>query len=400
LNQPGGSTDPFQRLLNDLMSVLGAAPGDAWLQSARTVALQVATDGAAEPNPDPLVRIHLEELARVAELHVDQATGLGPSAGRISVAPVGRGAWAMKALEAYTPVLRQLVAAGGAAAPDLSALFGGDPGDDPGTEDPGEILGRFAATLGPLMAGLQFGSTLGHLSRRALGQYALPLPWPPADELLLVPENVAAFAEDWSLPTEEAELFVLVRELTSHVVLSRPHVAARITELLSAVSAGAAALSAGLSQRLSEEAADPEALQSLLGDPESLMADLLTPGQRDVSDGLTALAAAIGGYVDHVTTSVAGRLTGSSATLTEAWYRYRVAESTGEQAAAALFGLDLGRAQVDRGAAFVRGVVERAGEEGLARLFTEEDTLPTPAEVDAPGLWLERIDLPREPGPA
>ena len=40
------------------------------------------------------------------------------------------------------------------------------------------------------------------------------------------------------------------------------------------------------------------------------------------------------------------------------------------------------------------GVVERAGEESLARLWEPVRNLPTPAEVDAPGLWLERIDLP------
>ncbi len=39
-------------------------------------------------------------------------------------------------------------------------------------------------------------------------------------------------------------------------------------------------------------------------------------------------------------------------------------------------------------------MVERAGEEGLRRLWNGERELPTPAEVDAPGLWLARIDLP------
>ena len=68
----------------------------------------------------------------------------------------------------------------------------------------------------------------------------------------------------------------------------------------------------------------------------------------------------------------------------------------GYPAAGALFGLDLGREQVDRGAAFVRGVIERAGEEGLARLVASAKTLPTPAEIEAPGLWLERINLPDE----
>ena len=38
-------------------------------------------------------------------------------------------------------------------------------------------------------------------------------------------------------------------------------------------------------------------------------------------------------------------------------------------------------------------MVERAGTEGLERLWADEADLPTPAEVDAPGLWLARIGL-------
>jgi len=41
----------------------------------------------------------------------------------------------------------------------------------------------------------------------------------------------------------------------------------------------------------------------------------------------------------------------------------------------------------------VQGVLERSGELDLARLWVDEEHLPTPAEVDAPGLWLARIDL-------
>jgi uncharacterized protein (DUF2342 family) len=53
----------------------------------------------------------------------------------------------------------------------------------------------------------------------------------------------------------------------------------------------------------------------------------------------------------------------------------------------------VGQAEVDRGATFIDGVVERAGEDALTRLWADERDLPTPAEVDAPGLWLARIGL-------
>ena len=59
-----------------------------------------------------------------------------------------------------------------------------------------------------------------------------------------------------------------------------------------------------------------------------------------------------------------------------------------------LLGLELTQAHFDRGAAFIAGVIERAGRPGLDRLWDSAETLPTPNEVDAPGLWLARLDLP------
>ena len=49
----------------------------------RSFALNVATGGTPEPNVEPVLRIQLEQLARVAELNVAEATGL-------PVAPDGR----------------------------------------------------------------------------------------------------------------------------------------------------------------------------------------------------------------------------------------------------------------------------------------------------------------------
>ena len=102
----------------------------------------------------------------------------------------------------------------------------------------------------------------------------------------------------------------------------------------------------------------------------------------------------IDAYADHIATLVGEKLVGSHSQLAEAWYRRRIERGKGEEAAGALFGLDLDQTQVDRGRSFISGVVERAGEDGLSRLWISERNLPTPSEVDAPGLWLERISLP------
>jgi len=324
----------------------------------------------------------------VAELHVAEATGLSVASGtdgEVRVVPVARGAWAVRTLDAWRPYLEGMVAAQQAIpAPETAS-----------EEDAGgmaDLFTRITATMGPVILGMQFGSAAGHLAQRALGQYALPLPWPASEEVLVIPENIGVFARDWSLAPDETELWVCVHELTAHAVLSRPHVSERIRTLLEATTADTVDMGSSLAERL--EQSNPESLSELMADPESLLADLLTPGGRRTSDQLIALTTALGGAIDHVSAEIAKAVTGSAGGLTEAWYRYRSQDAKGEQAAAALFGIDLGAAQVERGAAFARGVVERSGDEGLARLWTDEQALPTPAEVDAPGLWLARIDLP------
>jgi putative hydrolase len=393
----GDPDNPMGGLLGDLLKVIGSAPGggDAWFDAARTLAHGVATDGEDDDNADPLVRIAFEELARVAELHVAEATGISLTAGGTSISfdAVGPGQWSFRVLNAYRPTLQLMVEAqkqGAAAMPapsmDLDSL------DDP-SGGLGGLLSQFALTLGPVLLGMQFGSAAGHLARRAFGQYALPLPWPESNTLLLVPSNVATFAEDWSLPLQEVQLWVCLRELTMHAVMSRPGVRSTLNTLLGDASAHAAASQRSMVERLGDGLGDPAALEGVLSDPESLLADLISPEQRHISNTLTALTTSIGAYVDHVTAGIAATLTSSPAALGEAWYRYRVEDAKGEQAFAGLFGLNVGQAEVDRGTAFIDGVVERAGENALARLWADERDLPTPAEVDAPGLWLARIGL-------
>jgi len=92
--------------------------------------------------------------------------------------------------------------------------------------------------------------------------------------------------------------------------------------------------------------------------------------------------------------TVGETLISSYGMLTEALRRRRVEAGEGDRFVEHLLGLHVGQPQYDRGESFVRGVVERAGPDALSRLWVSERELPTPNEIDAPGLWLARIDLP------
>ena len=376
------SDNPFDGLLGDLLKILGGQGSNAWLESARTLAVGVASGGESEPNPDPLDRIAFEQLLDIAGRHVTEITGRA-SLTQVTVSPSNRSNWAVAQLEAWRPTIEVVVAAQAEATGASLSQLGGE-------GDGAALFGQFADMLGPMMLGLQFGSAAGHLAERALGTYALPLPWPAGADLLVIPRNIAAFAEDWSLPLDEVRLFALSHELTAHAIVGAPQTAERIVELLAASMADALSAQRSLIEKMTSSG-DPEALASLMSDPDALLAELVTPGAQATSANLTAAATAVGAYVDHVAAQVATRHCGSSSLLIEAWRRHRVTDAKGEQAAGGLFGLDLSAAEVERGHTFVQGVLDREGEAGLAKLLRDGWALPTPAELDDPGLWLERL---------
>ena len=392
----GNPFENFGGFLADLGRMLQSQGPLNW-DIARQFAHQLATGGGADANPDPIERIRLEELARVADMRVADATGLATSTGGrpVSVVSVSPAEWARRALDAYRPLFERLSAS-------LSAGWGegppqGEPGGGQGEPgDPmGAMFGGLIAMMGPAMLGVQAGSMVGHLASRAFGQYDLPLPRPPSHELAVVDSHLISFAEEWSLPADDLRLWVCLSELTTHAVLGVPHVHRRLQGLVESYLGAFNPDPAALEDKLGAlDLNDLSSLPEAFNDPEVILGAITSPEQRDLQPRLNALLAVLVGYVDHVVERVGSGLLGSYGMVTEALRRRRVEATEADHLVAHLFGLELGREQYERGDAFIAGVVERAGAEALPRLWAEERMLPTPAEVDAPGLWLARIELP------
>jgi putative hydrolase len=382
--------NPFEGIpfLNDLAKMFQTSGAVSW-DTSRQFAIQIATGGQSEDNPDPVERIRLEELARVADLHVSSVTGLATStAGRVvQLVPVTRATWATRTIDAWRPLLERLSQS------LTSAPSTPDAADDPVTQ----LLQGFSTAFGPLLFGMQAGGMVGHLAARALGQYDLPIPRPLSDELLVVSANLNEFGTAWDLPPDDLRLWLCVSELATHAVLGVPHVRARFDSLLLEYAGGFRVDATALEERLGDvDPMDPSALQAALGDPAVLLGAIQSPEQRILLPRLEALLAAIVGYVDWVVDSVGQQLISSYDMLTEALRRRRATAGDADRFVEHLLGVELGQQQYERGDAFITGIVERAGTDGLARLWQTERELPTPAEIDAPGLWLARIDLPTD----
>lgn len=383
-------------LFGDLLRMAGQQ-GPFSLETTVPLAISIANDGRAETNVDPLDRIRVEELARVAELHLDQIASRPDTPGALPprIIAVNRSQWAQRTLTDYKSLFEHLSTSLGRmpASPDPA-----DVSSDPFAM----MLGPILKMITPMLLGMTSASMVGHLGRIALGSYHLPVPRAGA-ELMVVSPTLAHFAEEWSLELDDLRLWICLHELAHHAVLSVPHVRASLEALLAEYCAGFRPNPGALEERFAEidftpdTLADPSGafsgLQKMFGDPEVVLGAIRSPEQAVVQARLETLVGTIVGWVDHVLDLVTPRVLGSANRLTEALRRRRVEASDADRFVEKLFGLELSQAFYDRGAAFIDGVVERGGEEALSPLWTQASAIPTAAEFAAPGLWLARLEF-------
>ncbi|MEJ7562313.1 MAG: zinc-dependent metalloprotease [Ilumatobacteraceae bacterium] len=389
-----GDDDPFSAIpmfaeIARAMSSQGPLNWDA----ARQFALLTAARGESEPNVDPAVRIQYNELARIAALHVADVTQAEVATPEISV--VNRSQWATQTLDAYRHLFTEMATALGAQDSDNLGL-GGDELEQLGADDPMmKMLAGFNKMMAPALMGMSVGSMVGSLARRAFGIYDLPIPREP-QVLSVIAGSVDQFADDWSLQRDEMRLWVVTHELTGLTLFSAPHIRDRMSDLVRRHAAGFKPDPSAITDTIGNVGPDDnpmEALQRAFNDPEVLLGAVRSPEQRALAPELDAVVVVVVGYLDWVVDAVAARVIGGDAlSIAEAARRRRAETSTEDVFVERLLGIRLGLDQVRRGKAFVQGVVDRAGEEALAQLLSRDDAVPTVNEVDAPGLWLARLE--------
>ena len=391
-------------LFGDLAKAM-AGQGPLQWDVARQVAISTATNGTnTEANVDPSSRVSLEQLAPIADMHVRNYTGLttgtGNSAGTAlpNIVVTNHSTWVHHTLESYKPLFTQLATA--LSNPSVEARQPGTELDTDFNLETDQIAGMMLSLnkmMAPAMMGMSIGSMIGQLSLRAFGQYDLPIPREPKNQMLLVASNVEQFANDWSIAVDDIRMWVLIHELTSHAVLSVDHVRDSINQQISKYIASFRPNPNALMDRLTTMdlgTTDPMAMmQKFLTDPTIILGAVRSPEQERQAPVLDAMIASIIGYIDHSVDAISSMVLGGGAQIAEAVRRRRVESAPHDSFVEQLLGLRLTRQQVERGHGFASGVTERAGHDGLSQLFNKAGNLPTPNELDAPGLWLARIEL-------
>jgi putative hydrolase len=361
---------------------------------AHQIAGYVALDGEPADAPvDPAERDELAELARAAESHVVAETGLDRALG-LATRTMGRREWADFHLDALKPVLEALAVSlrqaldAGEEPPEIGSTHpsGANPFGLAGGADP---FGGLLTMLAPLLLGVQAGSMLGYLGQHALGRYDLPLPTDDEPSLAFVVANLAAFEEAWSIERRDLRFAVALHEVIHAAERSVPWVRERLVRLAIEYVSAYEVQPSALDQFGDIDPSDPSSLAGIAEHPEALLGAMQSDRQREILTRVQSLTMVLEGYAD-----VVGERLGSRLLPDAARKRHHLERGEAERFIEQLLGLKLDREHYERGERFCAGVVERAGMEGLNRLWESERMLPTPNEIDAPGLWLARIDLP------
>ncbi|HVW31924.1 MAG TPA: zinc-dependent metalloprotease, partial [Acidimicrobiia bacterium] len=270
---------------------------------------------------------------------------------------------------------------------------GGEAGAGAGANPFAGMAGMFGA-LGPLLLGVQCGFMVGQLAQSLLSEHDFLLPIADPPRPALVVPNLEAFHDAWSIPADDLRFYLALGEGVRSRVVARPWVRERLvrlaTEYVSSFRIDTSALEAQLG---SIDLSDPSSFEGAMLDPDALLGAMQSPEQMAVLERFQLTTAVLETYADTVVERLAEPLLPSLPTIREAMRRHRVERSEADRFIQRLLGLDPSRRLHDQAATFCRGVAERAGDGALDRLLEAESMLPTPAELEAPGLWLARIEL-------
>jgi len=341
---------------------------------AERIAVGLAGEGPAWEGDTEELR---SESERAASL-VGRYTGL-KARGRVPEAElIGRAEWARINLESFRALSGQVEEV-------LSQRIRQD-------GRPGGVPERIARAA----TGAEVGLAVGYLAQRVIGQYDVALIGPTrAPRLLFVGPNLSAARERLRVDRDLFLRWIALHETTHAVQFAavpwlREYLGETAEELFEK-----AAIEVKPGELVSKLISlGPRELIRTFASGE--LAQLLwTEPQRRLVDRLMGAMTIVEGYAEHVMDAVGDQLDPGYADLRQALDRDRERRGPLDSLVSKLLGLEMKMAQYRRGKAFADEVAGRAGIRGLNAVWRGPESLPSPAEIDEPSDWVERVGAGR-----
>src|ERR671917_578399 len=321
---------------------------------ARRVARLAA--GSGEPGPDPDVVAVSAEM----EEHVAAYTRLRPATPVPGAELVSREEWASINLETMSGLLD----------PVAERLEGR-------MEFAGPLAGVLKAGASATLAA-EAGLVLGYLSQRVIGQYEVSLlggEAPP--RLLFVAPNLRKAVRELDVDSDAFHRWICAHELThvfqfQGVPWLREHLSGMVREYLSTVDVRIDRGAAGGLPSIPDLSRLVEAFRE-----GGLAALVQTHEQRGLMERAQATMAVVEGYSEHVMDEIARDLIPDHEKLRSAMDARRKSRSAPQRVIERLLGFDVKLRQYEVGKRFADAVVGLAGIEGLNRVWSSPEALPS-----------------------
>jgi coenzyme F420 biosynthesis associated uncharacterized protein len=342
-----------------------------------TIALNTAKK-LVKPGPDisrqgaAAVVAELRDCANRAEAYVTQVTGLETPSNTSPVLVVDRQRWIQANLDGFRQVLRPLTAKA------ADRLSGSNPA---------------MTQLGSRVTGMEVGALLSYLATKVLGQFDPFYPGAegePGGRLLLVAPNIVSVERELEINPADFRLWVCLHEETHRVQFAavpwlREYMNAQINAIVSSTELDAGALLRMLGDAVAR------ILEALRNNEEISVVDLVqTPAQRAIIDRITAVMSLLEGHADVVMDGVGPEVIPTVEQI-RAKFTVRRQGQGFDKVIRKLLGLDAKMRQYRDGAEFCRHVIAAVGMDGLNKVWTSPETLPSRAEIRSPAQWLARI---------
>jgi coenzyme F420 biosynthesis associated uncharacterized protein len=229
------------------------------------------------------------------------------------------------------------------------------------------------------------------MSTRVLGQYDVSLLGADTEpRLLFVTPNVAHAVRDLDVEAEAFGRWISAHELThvfqfQGVPWLREHMSGLLRRYVETLEVRIKNGSAGGLPSLP----DPAKLIETFRDG-GLAALVQNPEQRALMEEVQAAMSVVEGYAEHVMDAIAPDFIPGHEELRAAMDRRRRSRSAPQRIIERLLGFDVKLRQYEQGKHWADAVAAEAGVEGLNRVWTSPEALPSADELQHPEKWLER----------
>ncbi|QDP98559.1 zinc-dependent metalloprotease [Microlunatus elymi] len=316
----------------------------------------------------------LRDAAERAETYVQQVTGLTVPSATAPVLVVDRPGWIQANADAFKTIMEPLNVR---ASQRLAATRGG----------------AQLQQVSSRVSGAEVGALLSYLAPKILGQFDPFYPGEPGEaggRLLLVAPNVVMVERELKLDPADFRLWVCLHEETHRVQFTavpwlREYLNDQVEQIV-----GTTDLEPGVVLEMIKNAVGKVG-EAIRGNQEISIVDLVqTPAQRETVERITAVMSLLEGHADVVMDSVGPSVVPSVDTIRARFNVRRQAQGI-DRLVRKLLGLDAKMRQYRDGAKFCNQVIDAVGMDGFNRVWIGPQTLPTPAEIADPSLWVKRV---------